>query len=502
MAVAMFKILRLVSRSLAGKVLTLATFFLIVPVILYARFSSADAERQTFMLRNLQAEGRLATEVLEPILSRSGNRAPQEAAKAVQDLGSSQVQVKLLLQPAGTADTLFLVAANPPIDPTARDRERQHLTDAGILEKLDESCASDRPLAVHYASDGGGEELLTSVSSFHTQTGCWIIVTSYNLENVAGSSLGRPFSDAPEVRLAMGLYGLMALLTILTVAGTLIDIRAFSRLARRIRAGGVAGDKSFAAVAAIPELLPVAREFDRMVTTLDASARAMREAAEDNAHALKAPIGIITQSLEPLRRATSSDIAGQQAVVAVEKALDRLSTLVNAARRLDETAAALIGAQLGPVDLSRLARDMAQAFSHGDAVEGISVVARAPHPAIVLATEDSLETVLENLIDNAVGFSPPGGEIAIQVTRRAGWVTLCVEDQGPGVPDDRLAAIFRRNVSWRPAARRDLSGALSNHHSGIGLAVVRRTAEMLGGAVRAENRAEGGLRVILILPVA
>ena len=266
----MLKMLRLVSRSLAGKVLTLAAFFLIVPLILYTRFSAADAERQAFLLRNLQVEGHLATEILEPILSRSGSRAPQEAAKAVQDLGSSQVQVKLLLQPAGTTDALFLVAANPPIDPAGRDQERQRLTDAGILGKLGESCAGDRPLAIHYASDGGREELLTSVSSFHTQIGCWIIVTSYNLENVAGSSLARPFSDAPEVRLAMGLYGLMAVLTVLTVAGTLIDIRAFSRLARRIRTGGGTGDKSFATVAAIPELVPVAREFDRMVATLDA----------------------------------------------------------------------------------------------------------------------------------------------------------------------------------------------------------------------------------------
>jgi two-component system sensor histidine kinase ChvG len=300
----------------------------------------------------------------------------------------------------------------------------------------------------------------------------------------------------------MVLYGLMALLTVLTVAGTLIDIRAFSRLARRIRTGGVAGDKSFATVAAIPELVPVAREFDRMVATLDASARAMREAAEDNAHSLKAPIGIITQSLEPLRRATASDDSSQQALVAVEKALVRLTTLVNAARRLDETAAALIGARLRPVDLSRLVRDMALAFTHGDAVEGISVVAQAPHPAMVLATEDSLETVLENLIDNSLGFSPPQGEIKIAVTRNGSWVTLCVEDQGPGVPADRLAAIFRRNVSWRPTPRRDSPRTLSDNHSGIGLAVVRRTAEMLGGTVRAENRTEGGLRVILTLPVA
>ncbi|MDR3439450.1 HAMP domain-containing sensor histidine kinase [Telmatospirillum sp.] len=501
----MIKVLRLISSSLAGKIIALAAMFLIVPIILYTKFADADAERQAFLLHNLQVEGRLAAEVLEPILSHSGGRAPLDAAKAVQDLGNDQVQVKLLLKPAGRADSFFLVAANPPVESPDLEQERQRLSDTGILAKLDESCAGDRPLAVHFSGRSGKDELLTSISPFHTAGGCWVIVTSYGLENLAGSSLARPFSEASEVRLAMLFYALMAFLTVLAVAGTLLDLKAFARLARRIRQEGPAGEQSFSTVAAIPELMPVAREFDRMVGTLDASARALREAAEDNAHAFKAPIGAIIQSLEPMRQVTVNDDRAAQALAVIERALARLTNLVNATRRLDEAAAALINARLHTVDLAALAREMAGSFDRIHGPDGIRVIANTPAVSRVTATDESLETVLENLLDNAISFSPKDSVVRLSVANLGARVQLAVDDQGPGVPPEQLTAIFRRNFSWRPTGQKTdhSNGAMEEpEHFGIGLSVVRRTVEVLGGEVHAENLPDGGFRVVLSLPAA
>jgi two-component system sensor histidine kinase ChvG len=294
----------------------------------------------------------------------------------------------------------------------------------------------------------------------------------------------------------MAFYGLVAVLIAMAAAGMLLDLRAFARLARAIRQGGRDTPHSFAEIAAIPELRPVAREFDRMVATLDASARALREAAEDNAHAFKAPIAVVTQALEPLRRAAGQDERGVRAVAVVEQALARLGGLVNAARHLDEEAAALMDARLQPVDLAALAAQMAASFDRADAERGVRVVARTPGPARVMATTDSLETVIENLLDNAIGFSPTGGTVTVTVTRKDGEVWLAVADQGPGVPAGQMEHIFRRSFSYRPGAS---DGA---PHSGIGLAVVRRTVELLGGTARAENLPGAGLRVTLVLPAA
>lgn len=496
----MTRILRLISRSLAGKFVALAAMFLVVPVILYVKFADADAERQAFLLHSLQVEGRLAAEVLEPVLNRAGGKALLDAAKAVQDLATDQVHVKLLLRPAGRGDAFFLVAASPMIETADLDKERQRLDDTGVLSRLDESCAGTGALAVHYAGSSGKDELLTSMSPLHTAAGCWVIITSYGLDDLAGSSLARPFSEASEVRLAMLLYALIAVLTAMAVVGTLLDLRSFAKLARRIRQGGQAGNETFAQVAAIPELIPVAGEFDRMVGTLDASARALREAAEDNAHAFKGPIAAMTQSIEPLRLTTGSDPRAGRALEVIEHALNRLTSLVQGARRLDEAAAALINARLQSVDLARLAGDMAGAFQRIHSPDDIHIQAKGSGKARVAATEESLETILENLLDNAVGFSPKGGTVTVTVTTESSRVRLVVEDEGPGAPPDQLDTIFRRNFSYRPNERR--SEQHGTAHFGIGLAVVRRTVEMLGGNVQAENIPGAGLRVAIDFPAA
>ena len=496
----MTRFLRLISRSLTGKFIVLVAMFMIVPAILYVKFAEADAERQDFLLRSLQMEGRHAAEAFEPILNKADGKSLLDAAKMVQNFANDQVRIKLLLRPSGRSDSFFLVAASPAIATTDLDRERQRLGDTGILSRLDESCAGTRPLAVHYAASSGKDELLTSISPLHTNAGCWVIITSYGFDDLAGSSLARPFSEAPEVRLAMLLYAAIVLLTVMAVVGTLVDLRSFTRLARRIRQGGREGAETFAKVTAIPELIPVAGEFDRMVGTLNASARAMREAAEDNVHAFKGPIAAMTQSIEPLRLPTSDVPRARQALEVIEQALDRLTDLVQGVRRLDETAADLINARLQNVDLARLTRDMADSFQRVHISHGIHVIAKEAGKAWVAATEDSLETVLENLLDNAVGFSPEGGTVTMTVSTVASMVRLTVEDEGPGVPADQLESIFRRNFSSRPTEGR--SKQIETAHFGIGLAIVRRTVEILGGQIRAENRPDAGLRIMIDFPAA
>jgi two-component system sensor histidine kinase ChvG len=497
----MLRLLHLAVRSLTGKFLVLVAMFLIVPLILYGRFERADAERQAMLLRTLQVQGHLIAEGLRPSLGGVGGRALLEAGKAVRTLAGNQVRLKLLLRPAGREASFFLVAANPEIAPEQLGGERDRLAATGVLERLDESCQAEIPLALHRTGAEGQDELLTSLSSLHTPAGCWVIITSYAVEDLGGDGLARPFVQAPEMRLALLCYGIMAGLLALLLGGMAINLRAFVTLARRIRQGRTIGPANFAAVAGIPELMPVAREFDHMVTTLAASATALREAAEDNAHAFKTPIATIVQSVEPLRPLTVGQPRAEQAVAAIERALDRLDSLVGEARHLNENVAELMTAKLSIVDLAALATDWALSYDRLNSARGIRVTARAAAPVRVAATEESLETVLENLLDNAIDFVPPGGEVRVAVKAEAdGWACLAVEDDGPGVAPDRLETIFRRNVSYRPKDKTEGEGHAE--HSGIGLAVVHRTAELLGGSARAENVAGKGLRITVLLPLA
>jgi two-component system sensor histidine kinase ChvG len=115
--------------------------------------------------------------------------------------------------------------------------------------------------------------------------------------------------------------------------------------------------------------------------------------------------------------------------------------------------------------------------------------------------EDRLVQVFRNLIGNAVSFSPPGGKIRVIARRDDGIVETLVEDQGPGLPEGKLEAIFDRFYSERP------SGEKFGTHSGLGLSISKQIVEAHGGTIRAENipGSDGtpdGARFIVRLPFA
>jgi two-component system sensor histidine kinase ChvG len=105
----------------------------------------------------------------------------------------------------------------------------------------------------------------------------------------------------------------------------------------------------------------------------------------------------------------------------------------------------------------------------------------------VMGKEGRLVQVFRNLIGNAVSFSPPNGRIRVRAERLgADVVLLTVEDEGPGVPEGKLAAIFDRFYSERPV------GEKFGTHSGLGLSISKQIVEAHGGAIWAENRQDAG----------
>jgi two-component system sensor histidine kinase ChvG len=117
----------------------------------------------------------------------------------------------------------------------------------------------------------------------------------------------------------------------------------------------------------------------------------------------------------------------------------------------------------------------------------------------VLGTEEMIETVVENLIDNAVSFSPAGGEILIHLTRDGHFAEITVSDQGPGVPAEQLERIFDRYYSER---RGEAESDASPSYFGIGLWIARRNVEAMGGTIEAENLTPHGMAVHVRMPLA
>lgn len=498
------------SRSFAVRIVVLVTIFFAVPIILYGEFRSADSEKNRLLLESVEVQGRIIAETLRPLVDKVDGTTMRNIAQTVLRLGVAGPNIKLLYRPrTETSSTAFFyVASAPAVSAEYLEAERKDLLEAGILDRLKDSCGEVRALAVRYTNPAGGEELLTSVTPIPANSGCWAVITSNRTAAFLGSSLGQPYWQTDAVEFAAAIYLVMAILITILFVQAGLSLRRFGRLARDLRTGAEQRG-SFASLNRIPELGGVAEDFDRLVATLRSSAQALRFAADETAHALKTPIGVIAQSLEPLRRIlTKDDARAQRAVEVIDRSLERLDGLVSASRRLDETIADTINPPRERVPLSSLVEEIVSEYREMRDTTGMRLVSAIEADLAVNGAPLLLETVMQNLLENALSFSPPDGIIDVMLRARNSVAELSVADQGPGVAADKIDRIFERFVSLRQtdsttgAAPKERLGRPGEAHFGLGLWIVRRNVEAMGGVIAAENRAEGGFRVIVALPLA
>lgn len=482
-----------VRRSLVVRLFVLLLIFLAVPVILYEQFRAADRDRQQILLTAIREKGVIISRVLEPVLSRADAIPRVGLGELLGQYQTDSVSLKLLYRPSTPADAgFFYVASAPPVTTDALEVERQNLVEAGILDRIQRSCDGNLPLAMRIDLPGGASELLTSIAPVQTKSGCWALVISSFLNAVGDRTLGRPYWKSPEVQVAAAVYVALAAFVLLLFFDLWRSLLRFGRMARAIRRNTDAA--RFADRNDIPELQPVASEFDRLVDTLRDSAASIRRAAEDSAHAFKTPLGVIRQALEPLRRRTTGDERGAQSIEAIDLALERLDGLVQTTRRLDYAAADLLDPPRERVNFSALLRGLVNGYRAGLATPGPRLVDMVEDGVVVIGGEELLETVAENVVDNALGFTRPGGEVRVSLKRRRDVAVFTVDDDGPGVPADRLDKIFERYYSDRRASPNPPAyGGGGNF--GVGLWIVRRNVEAMNGRVRGLNRAGGGFRM-------
>ena len=223
--------------------------------------------------------------------------------------------------------------------------------------------------------------------------------------------------------------------------------------------------------------------------------------AADVSHEIKNPLTSLRSAVETASRL--DDPAQQQRLMAIivedVQRLDRLINDISGASRLD---AELSRAQTEEVDLGALLAalvEMRGGADGGPAAARIQLEIAGGPALMVAGVEGRLVQVFQNLIDNAVSFSPPGGVITVAATGDDRQVTVTIEDQGPGMPEGKLEAIFDRFYSERPDSE------AFGLHSGLGLSISRQIVEAHGGSIQAENRSGpggviAGARFVLRLP--
>ena len=483
------------------KLALLVAVFVAVPWIVYNEMRAADERQQVFLLKSVEDRGRLVAESLRPLLQQWEAQAVPRVGQELARIGTQDLKTKVLFRPDGALgqDNFYYVASAPPVSTEYLELERTDLIRSGVFDRVRDSCDSFEAPSLRYLNPEGQEEVLTSLNPILTRAGCWVVITSSTAEDILGFSIGQPYWKTPQVRAAAVIYLFMAVFVIWLFGSVWRSVLHFGTVAHDIRTRGRV-EGSFADKSTIPELAPVAREFDGLVNALEGSAKSIRYAAEDNAHAFKTPLGVIAQALESLKRSVGPENArGLRSVALIEQALSRLDGLVSAARRMDEVSAELLDPPRKPIDLSALVQGIANDYADTIADSGRSLKVGKLDKATVRGGEEMIETVIENLLDNAESFSPEGGAIKLGLSVEQRSAVLTIEDEGPGVEPANLERIFDRYFSVRTNGHASHNGAT---HFGIGLWVVRRNVEALGGKVAAENCAPHGLKVRVTLPLA
>ena len=281
----------------------------------------------------------------------------------------------------------------------------------------------------------------------------------------------------------------LALLVWYAVGRGLKPLDAMSRAVSRRRPDAMAP----LAEAALPsELQPLAASLNALLARLDDALSAQRRFTADAAHELRTPLAALKLQVELAERAP--DAAARAAALAelklgVDRAARLTEQLLTLARLEPESPARAFG----DVDLAAVARDAVVARAPVALDRRIDLGLARAVPVQVRGDPASLATLVANLVDNALRYTPEGGRVDVAVDVDRGRAVLTVTDTGPGIPAAERERVFERFHRAPAAGREPDAGG-----SGLGLSIVRRIADAHGATVTLGDGPDGrGLAAVV-----
>ncbi len=322
-------------------------------------------------------------------------------------------------------------------------------------------------------------------------------VYRYDLDGGFRLLVGRDVKGRQQLKTLMSgtLLSSAALVAGLAVIGALVMRNLFRRM--------VSDVSSTAAAIARGELGRRVRrsgrgdEFDAMAeainTMLDRIARLMdgvKQVSNNIAHDLRTPIARARARLED----ASTHAAGEADLrAAVERAiadLDGVTSVFQALMRIAEVEAGSRRSAFAELDLSPLLADLAELYEALAEEKGIDLVLQVPDALEIFGDRDLIQQAVANLLDNAIKFSPQGGQVRLAASKAERQVLISVSDQGVGIPSEDRARVTER--FFRGERARSTPG------SGLGLALVQAVATLHDGSVVLDD-ADPGTRAMLRL---
>ena len=309
--------------------------------------------------------------------------------------------------------------------------------------------------------------------------------------------VAQPLSTRDELAASLALRTIVPWLVAMPLTALLLWFAIARALAPLERVASAVSRRTPRELAPLPpagwpqEVQPLVDALNGLLARLDAALAAQRTFVADAAHELRTPLTAVHLQAQLAARATD-DTERAAALAAMKGGLARATRLAEqllALARADDAPAA----SSAPVDLVAVARAVVALQAAVAAARDIDLGLVAPDEAVGVAGDgEALTVLLSNLVDNAVRYTPAGGQVDVVVETRDGRPTLRVRDTGPGIPVAERAQVFERFARGRAAAAPG---------SGLGLAIVRRIAERHGARVELADAApDRGLVATVTFP--
>lgn len=249
-------------------------------------------------------------------------------------------------------------------------------------------------------------------------------------------------------------------------------MRPLQQLSKRIAARGLDDMSPTGVDSKHAELKPLVAALDRLLAQLREKIAREHRFVQDAAHELRTPLAVISAQAHVL--AIDPELAGRrEAQGHLDHAIARASHLIAQLLQLARVDSTHVG-DISTIDVAHLVRHELARAAPAAMEKGIELALEAPERVPFTLEVHAFQSILNNLLDNALRYTHAGANISVELEQENGHLTLAVADDGPGIAEPDLAHIFER---FYRARSQDTSG------SGLGLAIVRQAALRMNGTV-------------------
>ena len=352
------------------------------------------------------------------------------------------------------------------------------------------SFASDARVELPFGAVSGLARVRSSGEDWHVYT---IVRSDSVIQAAQRASSRRTLAGEAASKLFAPLLLLIGLISVLLVAALRRGLRPLDDAADGVAARSAVSLEPIGEAGLPREIHPLIRAINGLMQRLSEAFSAQRRFVADAAHELRSPITALRLQLQAFERARDDD-GRVRAVADLQAGIDRAQRLIEQLLSLSRVEPDAPPAPPQPLDLGELAREAVSLRSIEAEQKGIDLGADVAERATVAGDRHQLMVLLDNLIGNAIRYTPAGGTVDVRACQLGGRPALQVLDDGPGIAPaerERVFDRFYRGEGVQSDVRR--SG------SGLGLAIVRAIAQRHAATISLHERTAGqGLEVRVV----